>query len=64
MEYSYYLLRTAELNEAVVMAAVKRAARRFYLRPSWMLRHAGDITKLLVNNKHLVWYAATKLLRG
>jgi anaerobic magnesium-protoporphyrin IX monomethyl ester cyclase len=64
MEYSYYLLRTAELNEAVVMAAVKRAARRFYLRPSWMLRHVGDITKLLVNNKHLVWYAATKLLRG
>jgi hypothetical protein len=29
-----------------------------------MLRHAGDIVKLAVNNRHLVWYAATRLLKG
>jgi hypothetical protein len=29
-----------------------------------MLKHAGDILKLAVSNRHLVWYAATRLLRG
>ena len=64
MEYSYYLLRSGDLDEAVVMGAIRRATRRFFLRPSWMLKHAGDILKLAVSNRHLVWYAATRLLRG
>jgi radical SAM superfamily enzyme YgiQ (UPF0313 family) len=64
MEYSYYLLRSGELDESVVMEAIKRATRRFFLRPSWMLRHAGDLVKLVVSNRHLVWYAATRLLKG
>jgi radical SAM superfamily enzyme YgiQ (UPF0313 family) len=64
MEYSYYLLRSGDLDETVVMGAIRRATRRFFLRPSWMLKHAGDILKLAVSNRHLVWYAATRLLRG
>ena len=64
MEYPYYLLRSGDLDETVVMGAIRRATRRFFLRPSWMLKHAGDILKLAVSNRHLVWYAATRLLRG
>jgi radical SAM superfamily enzyme YgiQ (UPF0313 family) len=64
MEYSYYLLRSGDLDETVVMGAIRRATRRFFLRPQWMLRHAGDVLKLAVSNRHLVWYAATRLLRG
>jgi radical SAM superfamily enzyme YgiQ (UPF0313 family) len=64
MEYSYYLLRSGDLDETVVMGAIRQATRRFFLRPRWMMKHAGDILKLAVRNRHLVWYAATRLLRG
>ena len=43
MEYSYYLLRGNGLDEPVVMDAINRAKRRFYLRPGYLARHAGDV---------------------
>lgn len=64
MEYSYYLLRSGDLDEKVVMGAIRQATRRFFLRPGWMMKHAGDIFKLALSSRHLVWYAATRLLRG
>ncbi len=48
MEYSYYLLRGNGLDEAAVMGAINRAKRRFYLRPGYLVRHAGDIARLAV----------------
>jgi len=42
MEYSYYLLRGGGLDERIVMESINRAKRRFFLRPAYMLRHAGD----------------------
>ncbi len=47
MEYSYYLLRGNGLDEAVVLDAINRAKRRFYLRPGYLVRHAGDILRLM-----------------
>jgi radical SAM superfamily enzyme YgiQ (UPF0313 family) len=61
MEYSYYVLRGNGLDEAVVMDAIRRATRRFYLRPSWMTRHSFDLTKLLMSSAPLVWRAAVRL---
>ena len=45
MEYSYYLLRGNGLDERVVMDAINRAKRRFFLRPAYVLRHAGDVAE-------------------
>ena len=48
MEYSYYLLRGNGLDERVVMDAINRAKRRFFLRPGYIgaprrrRRAAGD----------------------
>ena len=36
MEYSYYLLRGNGLDERVVMDAINRAKRRFFLRPAYI----------------------------
>jgi radical SAM superfamily enzyme YgiQ (UPF0313 family) len=64
MEYSYYLLRSGDLDETAVLGAIKTATRRFFLRPSWMLRHAGDIARLVASNRHLLWYAASRIVKG
>ena len=47
MEYSYYLLRGNGLDEPTVMNAINRAKRRFYLRPAYLVRHAGDVVRLM-----------------
>ena len=49
MEYSYYLLRGNGLDERVVMGAINRAKRRFYLRPGYLARHAGDVLRLALD---------------
>ena len=46
LEYSYYVMRGNGLDERVVMAAIARAKRRFFLRPTYLLRHSGDVAKL------------------
>lgn len=43
MEYSYYALKTKELNEKTVKKAISRAYRRFYLRPRFLFRHMRNI---------------------
>ncbi len=54
MEYSYYLLRDGDINETTVMAAIQRARRRFFLRPRYILRNAGDLVKLIFTKRHIV----------
>ena len=46
MEYRYYLLRGNGLDDRVVMESINRAKRRFFLRPGYIVRHAGDVVKL------------------
>ena len=39
MEYSHYVLKTNEFDEAIVMNEISRAKRRFYLRLSFIVNH-------------------------
>jgi radical SAM superfamily enzyme YgiQ (UPF0313 family) len=64
LEYSFYVLRNDVLNEDVVMRAIRRATRRFYLRPSWMARHALDLARILKSSARLVLHAAVRLVKG
>lgn len=64
MEYSYYMLRGNGLDEQVVMRAINRAKRRFFLRPGYVFRHAGDIARLLATKRHVVGEIVPRLLFG
>ena len=64
MEYSYYLLQGNGLNEQVVMGAISRATRRFFLRPGWMARHAGDLARLVLSSGPHVLRFAGRVLAG
>jgi len=64
MEYSYYVLQGDGLDERVVMAALSRARRRFFLRPSYIFRHRGDIFRMLLTSQALVWKVVTRMLIG
>lgn len=64
MEYSYYLLEGNGLNERVVMDAVNRAKRRFYLRPGYLARHSGDVWRLARSKWSLAWHVGTRIVFG
>jgi anaerobic magnesium-protoporphyrin IX monomethyl ester cyclase len=64
MEYSYYLLRGNGLDERVVMEAINRAKRRFFLRPSYIGRHLGDVARLAVTKQAIVWQVLSRTLFG
>jgi anaerobic magnesium-protoporphyrin IX monomethyl ester cyclase len=64
MEYSYYVLQGNGLNEDVVMSAINRAKRRFFLRPKYMARHASDVARLLTTKPQVVSDVLTKFLFG
>jgi radical SAM superfamily enzyme YgiQ (UPF0313 family) len=64
MEYSYYLLRGNGLDEQVVMDAINRAKRRFFLRPSYITRHLGDVARLAVTKQAIVWQVLSRTLFG
>jgi radical SAM superfamily enzyme YgiQ (UPF0313 family) len=64
MEYSYYLLRGNGLDEQVVMTAINRAKRRFFLRPGYMARHVGDVAQIALSKQNIVWQVLTRTLFG
>jgi anaerobic magnesium-protoporphyrin IX monomethyl ester cyclase len=64
MEYSYYLLKGNGLDEQVVMSAINRAKRRFFLRPRYVLRHFGDIVRLLTTKPHVVGDVLSQFVLG
>jgi anaerobic magnesium-protoporphyrin IX monomethyl ester cyclase len=64
MEYSYYLLRGNGLDEQVVMRAINRAKRKFFLRPGYIARHAGDVARIAVTKQSIVWQVLTRTLFG
>jgi radical SAM superfamily enzyme YgiQ (UPF0313 family) len=64
MEYSYYLLRGNGLDERIVMEAINRAKRRFFLRPSYIGRHLGDVARLAVTKQAIVWQVLSRTLFG
>jgi anaerobic magnesium-protoporphyrin IX monomethyl ester cyclase len=64
MEYSYYLLRGNGLDEPIVMDAINRGRRRFFLRPGYLLRHTGDVTRLAMSKWRVVGHIASRMLFG
>jgi len=64
MEYSYYLLRGNGLDEATVMGAINRARRRFFMRPGYLLAHAGDVLQLARSKWKVVWPLTRRVLFG
>lgn len=64
MEYSYYVMEGNGLNEQVVMDAINRAKRRFFLRPGYMVRHAGDLAKLATSKWGVAWQIGLRMLLG
>ena len=64
MEYSYYLLRGNGLDEQVVMQAINRAKRRFFLRPTYVARHAGDVLRLALTKQGIMWQVLTRTIFG
>ena len=64
MEYSYYLLNGNGLDEKIVMDAINRARRRFFLRPAYIRRHVGDIAKLALTKQAIVWKVLSRTLFG
>jgi radical SAM superfamily enzyme YgiQ (UPF0313 family) len=64
MEYSYYLLRGNGLDETVVMRAINRAKRRFFLRPRYIVRHAGDLARLALTKQDVAWQVVSRTLFG
>lgn len=64
MEYSYYLMEGNGLNEQVVMDAINRAKRRFFLRPRYLATHLGDVVKLATTKFPVAWEIGTRMLFG
>jgi anaerobic magnesium-protoporphyrin IX monomethyl ester cyclase len=64
MEYSYYLLDGNGLNERMVMDAIDRAKRRFFLRPGYMARHLGDVARLAMTKQAIVWQVLSRTIFG
>ena len=58
------MLRGNGLDEKVVMGAINRAKRRFFLRPRYLVRHAGDIARLLATKRHVIGEVLPRLLFG
>lgn len=49
LEYSHYAMRTGELDEPTVLGMIARARRRFFLRPQYLARHAGDLARVALS---------------
>jgi radical SAM superfamily enzyme YgiQ (UPF0313 family) len=64
MEYSYYVLRGNGLDETRVMGAINRAKRRFYFRPAYLVRHAGDLARLALTKRDVAWHVGSRMLFG
>jgi len=64
MEYSYYLLSGNGLNDRVVMQAIHRAKRRFFLRPSYLARHIGDVARLAMSKQAIFLRVMSRTLFG
>ena len=64
MEYSYYLLRGNGLDEQVVMAAINRAKRRFFMRPTYLASRIGDVIKLAATKPSIFRQIAARTIFG
>ena len=52
------------LDERIVMEAINRAKRRFFLRPSYITRHLGDVARLALTKQAIVWQVLSRAVLG
>ena len=52
------------LDERIVMSAINRAKRRFFLRPSYITRHLGDVARLALTKQAIVWQVLSRTILG
>jgi radical SAM superfamily enzyme YgiQ (UPF0313 family) len=64
MEYSYYLLDGNGIDADTVMNAIKRARRKFLLRPGYLSRHVIDIIRLGLTKPSLAWHMTARTFLG
>jgi radical SAM superfamily enzyme YgiQ (UPF0313 family) len=64
MEYSFYLLKGNGLDEHVVMDAINRAKRRFFMRPAYLSRRLGDVMKLALTKPAIFRQIAARTIFG
>ena len=64
MEYSYYLLEGNGLNERIVMDAINRARRRFFLRPAYLAKHLADVARLAWTKPSIVTHLTSRIFFG
>jgi len=64
MEYSYYLLRGNGLDEHVVMDAINRAKRRFFMRPKYLASRLKDVFKRAATKPTIFGQIATRTIFG
>jgi len=62
LEYSHYVLTGNGLDESTVLSAINRGKRRFYLRPGYLARHAGDLTRLAFTKWSIASEVAGRIL--
>jgi anaerobic magnesium-protoporphyrin IX monomethyl ester cyclase len=63
LEYSHYVMRQGETDEALVLSMVARARRRFFLRPRYLARHAWDLARVAVTKPAVTARVAAEMLR-
>ena len=64
MEYSFYLLRGNGLDQDVVMDAINRAKRRFFMRPRYLASRFGDVVRLAATKPSIFGQIARRTLFG
>ena len=64
MEYWYYLLRGNGLDQDVVMDAINRAKRRFFMRPRYLASRFGDVVRLAATKPAIFGQIARRTLFG
>ena len=64
MEYSYYVLSGNGIDPSLVMSSINRARRRFFLRPRYMVNHAGDLARIVASKQSVALQTARRLFFG
>ena len=51
-------------SRQIVMQAINRAKRKFFLRPGYMVRHVGDVARLAMTKQAIVWQVLSRTVFG
>ena len=58
--YWSYLMSGNGVDSEAVMGAIRRARRKFLLRPRYISRHVGDLIRLGITKPALAWHMTAR----